>query len=509
MAPATDLAGATESNAVRFREVNADRSRPNASKRHLNRRLFLRAGAAGAVAGAIGVPAAMLGLFKRRLSSSEDNVDAAGPLADGNPHPTAEPRPDSYGPVRPARDLRDGVERVALPEGFSYRSFGVAGTPMSDGNLTPLAHDGMAAFALPNGNIRLIRSHEDHNPPGRGSVGGDASKKYDPLGTAGTTSLEVNPTTRELVRDFVSLNGTFASCAGGPTPWGSFLTTEETYEGPPDWRKPHGYVFEVPASATGPVEAVPLTAMGRFVHEAAAVDPKTLLVYQTEDNGEASGFYRFIPTTPGRLAAGGKLQMLAVRGSPRYDTRKGQKAGQALPVEWIDIRDPDPVGGNPLSVWGSGFTAGGARFLRLEGCCFAFGSVFFHSTNGGDAGMGQVWQYDPDTGSGERLTLLFESPEFNVMKEPDNITGSPRGGALVICEDGAMPLRMHGLTRKGELFRFAENLLNDSEWAGAAFSPDGQTLFANWQGPTSGANPPEKDPGVTFAIWGPWDKGVL
>ncbi len=481
----------------------------NDQRRRLSRRVFLRGGAAVAAAGAVAVPAGMLGLFNRN-SASPRPASEASPTSGGSTefHALVESSANGYGPPRPSPDLSDGVNRLAVAEGFSYRSFGVAGTPMSDGNLTPIAHDGMAAFPLPNGNIRLIRNHEDYNDPGRGSVGGSDSTKYDFLAGGGTTSLEVNPRTRELVRDFISLNGTYGNCAGGRTPWGSWLSCEETYEGLPKWSKPHGYVFEVPVGATAPVPPVPLKEMGRFVHEAVAVDPETSILYETEDNGEASGFYRFTPKAPARLEAGGRLQMLAIRGKPRYDTRTGQRVGEPLSVEWIDIPDPDPVNGNPLSVWGSAFTQGGARFLRLEGCFFADGSVFFHSTIGGDAGLGQVWQYDPDRGAGARLTLLFESKDASILKEPDNICVSPRGG-IVICEDGPMPLRLNGLTRKGEIFAFAENLLNDSEWAGATFSPDGETLFANLQGPNSGPNPPAAAPGRTFAIWGPWTRGAL
>jgi uncharacterized protein len=432
-----------------------------------------------------------------------------------------------YGPLFPTADLRDGVERISLPEGFQYRSFGVAGTPMSDGNLTPLAHDGMAAYH--DGKlIRLVRNHEDRNTPRKGSTAGDPTKKYDPLGGGGTTTLVIDPATRELVRDFISLNGTIVNCAGGPTPWKSWLTCEETTVGTSQgWDKPHGYVFDVPVKANGPVHAIPHPAMGRFSHEAVAVDPRTWIVYETEDNGSDSGFYRYIPRRRGKLAEG-TLEMLAIDGAPNYDTRTGQVLGLQLPVTWVTIPDPDPPAAetDQSAVFLQGFAAGGARFARLEGCWHGQRSIFIVSTNGGDAGLGQVWEYRPRGRNTGTLTLIFESPSETVLDAPDNITVSPHGG-LLLCEDGDAEQFLRGITLSGAIFDFAENLQNDSEWAGATFiladghgdeddEDDGGhlTLFVNRQGPTSGENPPldpdnNDDTGMTFAIWGPWKTGAL
>src|SRR5688572_19892923 len=142
----------------------------------------------------------------------------------------AAPGKGGYGPLVPTRDLRDGGVRMALPEGFQYRSFSVAGDTMSDGNLVPLAHDGMGAFNMPDGKFRLVRDHEDRNPAGAGSVAVDGNA-YDRRG-GGTTTLVVNPFTRELERDFISLCGTTVNCAGGVTPWNSWITSEETNVGP-------------------------------------------------------------------------------------------------------------------------------------------------------------------------------------------------------------------------------------------------------------------------------------
>jgi len=411
-----------------------------------------------------------------------------------------------YGPLQPA-----GPE-LALPAGFTYRRFSVMGTPMSDGRPTPSAHDGMAAFALPNGNVRLVRNHEIPGlaTPELLTVAGDPLKGYDPGGQGGTTSLEIKVMPdgdRRLVRDFVSLSGTIMNCAGGPTPWGSWLSCEETTQGGPPLRQPHGYCFEVRARANEEVRATPLKALGRFVHEAVAVDPATGIVYETEDQSRA-GLYRFIPDQPGLLAAGGRLEMLGIAGAPNSDLSNSDPSqavvvGQPLPVTWFDIADPDPDDAeeNPSAVFEQGDAQGAARFRRLEGCWYGEDSIYFTSTSGGAAGLGQVWQYQPAAGVDGQLTLVFESTEAACLDGPDNITVSPRGGIL-ICEDGGGEQYLRGLTAAGKVFDFALNRITQREFAGATFSPDGQTLFVNIQGDIV-------NPGMTFAIWGPWGRGAL
>lgn len=420
----------------------------------------------------------------------------------------AGPEEGAYGQLRPAG------EELALPAGFTYTALGREGSRMSDGRPTPRAHDGMAAFSLPNGNIRLVRNHEDRSAPGEVEQRGDPELAYDPSGGGGTTSLEVRldgDGAAELVRDFVSLSGTIVNCAGGPTPWGAWLSCEETTEGPSHgWEREHGYVFEVDAHSEEQVRARPIRAMGRFVHEAVAVDPETGILYLTEDR-DRSGLYRFLPQRRGEPARGGELEMLAVRGEPRLATHSGIEIGTRFPVEWVEIAEPDPdeAGENDLAVFGQGRELGAAEFSRLEGCWYGDDGVYFHATEGGDAGKGQVWKHTPGPPEGDgggELALVFESPGAELLDSPDNITVSPRGG-IVICEDGDGGNYLRGLTPDGRIFDLARNVLNDREFAGATFDPGGRVLFVNIQGDLAPDGP--GNPGMTLAITGPWEEGAL
>lgn len=411
-----------------------------------------------------------------------------------------------YGPLSPVEDAATGLPLLQLPEGFRYVSLSWTGDPLGRGGTVPRLPDGMAAFPGAHGLVVLVRNHE---------VGGGTAfggPRYDPAAGGGTTTMLFDPVRERLVEVRASLSGTVRNCAGGSTPWGSWLTCEESLVGPgpsASFRRPHGYVFEVPLE--GDATAEPLAALGRFVHEAVAVDPATGIVYETEDAREA-GLYRFVPDHPRALARGGRLQMLAVRGSPGIDLRTGQSPHARYPVAWVDIDEPDRAHADPAAADGQGVfrqgrRQGGALFARLEGAWYGGGLLYFTSTNGGDASMGQVWELDP---AREELRLVYESPGKDTLNMPDNVCVSPRGG-LLLCEDGTENPCLHGLTRDGRIFRFARNniVLNgrphgfrgsytSSEFAGATFSPDGRWLFVNVMAP-----------GVTFAITGPWEAGVL
>jgi secreted PhoX family phosphatase len=403
-----------------------------------------------------------------------------------------------YGPLFPTNDHTTGLPLLLLPRGFQYLSFGWTGDLLDNGVATPGLHDGMAAFAAGRGRVRLVRNHE----VGAGVPFSGAT--YNTAAGGGTVTLEFDTQRGQVVSMWDSLSGTVRNCAGGPTPWGTWLTCEETTTQLAGL--PHGYVFEVPADGLG--EPTPLVDMGRFSHEAVAVDPATGYVYETEDAGNSSGLYRFIPATPGQLADGGSLSMLKVRGVDLVNLGASYANGTEFDVEWVPLPAPDaavPIAGN--FVWSQGRVQGAATFARLEGCWYGNDAKIYVVSTSGGIGQGQIWEYTP---AEEKIRLLFQSPGANVLNAPDNITVSPRGG-LVLCEDGNGEEFMHGLTVDGEIFPFAKNnvVLNGerngfvgdfrgSEWAGACYSPDGQWLFANLQ-----------SPGITVAITGPWSSGGL
>ncbi|BAZ49750.1 hypothetical protein NIES4103_23620 [Nostoc sp. NIES-4103] len=385
--------------------------------------------------------------------------------------------------------LPDPNGLLDLPAGFQYQAFSRTGDIMADGNPVPSNHDGMAAFLGPRNTIILVRNHE----LGTGLTGSrvQVPNPYDPIARGGTTTLVVG-SNRRLIKDFASLGGTIRNCAGGPTPWGSWISCEEDVTIPTASNgvtQLHGYNFEVPASATSPVNPVPLIAMGRFNHEAVAVDPKTGYVYQTEDRGD-SLFYRFIPKVPGKLQQGGTLQALRIIGRPEVNTsNSGFVRGQKLAVDWVDIPQPNPT--TEDNVRFQGRELGAALFARGEGIWYSNGEFYFCCTSGGAIGRGQVWRYIP---ADETIDLFVESTSREELDAPDNVVVAPFGD-LILCEDGGGDNFLVGVTPNGEIYQFARNALQSGEFAGACFSPDGRTLFVNIQ-----------SPGITFAIWGPWNR---
>jgi len=443
-----------------------------------------------------------------------------------------------YGPL-----LADPAGLLDLPAGFRYRALSMAklGTAtdprfsqqLSNGDPVPCLHDGMGAFAGPAGVTVLVRNHE-LNPGQSPGVDPRRERPYDPALGGGTTTLWVDAE-RNVVRSFASLSGTGRNCAGGITPWGSWLTCEEcTYlPGEPDpvnhdrtpkVTKRHGYVFEVDARAEGLVDPKPILGMGRFYHEACAVDPATGFVYLTEDRNDGA-LYRYRPDVlasgrrrpsdlrVGDLAKGGVLEALRILGRPQARTQNwenpsGFTPGRRWRVAWVPIpnvdpdmdmeRDPRDEEHEPLkrrdrtaatSIRAQAFAAGAAQFARVEGIAYGRRALWWCATNGGMAGAGQVWKLDLVRGE---LSLVVEPDDTSKLDGPDNLVMAPNGD-LIVCEDGEADDFVVGITPAGRLYRLARNASGQSELAGACFSPDGQTLFFNVQ-----------EPGITFAVWGPW-----
>jgi secreted PhoX family phosphatase len=482
----------------------------------LSRRRFLQSSAA--------VSAAFLGLH--RLTNS---IAFAAALENSF----------GYGPLE-----ADPQAVIDLPAGFTYRVISRQGMEMDDGLVVPGLHDGAAAFAGPDGLTILITNHEV-NPMlyRRGPFGwnleklGDTPKEkiYDLghgkfPGLGGCTTTVYDTRSGKVHKRYMSLIGTERNCAGGPTPWNSWMSCEETVSKAGEIAEvDHGYCFEVQASAEiKPADPIPLMDMGRFNHEAIAVDPNTGIVYLTEDRQDAT-FYRFIPNAPGRLAEGGRLQALVVRDRRTCDTRNwlskmdAQEAskyagatdftkinpdevsdgeipiGQPMPVAWIDVENvtaPD----DDLRMQTQ--SRGAARFARTEGIWWGRQSVYIACTTGGRNRSGQIWRYVPSRFEGQmdadearypgRIELFLEPNDTDILENGDNLTVAPWGD-LIVCEDSKQENNLVGVTPEGQTYRFAHNALSNSEFAGACFSPDGSTLFVNIQGN-----------GITLAITGPW-----
>lgn len=505
----------------------------------LSRRTLLRGAAASTLA------APLLGLAGRRAEALT----------------RIEPIPSPYGAVAPVKDLSTGLPLLQLPEGFTYQSFGWAGDPMDNGAPTPMEHDGMAVVRarVVDGQpeITLIRNHESDVIGSIGLIGATAQYDTADVTYEDRTGKLSGGNTKLVMRNGVwassspALGGTLYNCAGGPTPWGAWLTCEEDKSDFTEMGgQKHGYVFEVsddPAQTTGK----PIVAMGRFDHEAVAIDPRTGAVYLTEDDRNQTGFYKFQPADvsqrTGALEQGGALFMAKVAGVDRADLID-PKMGDSYLIEWVEIAEPDlepqpyteaPHGedNKASGPFVQGRDLGALRMSRGEGMFYSARDrmIYIVDTSTGvgenedtgthDAGFGEgsVWTFDP---ASDRLTCLFQAENAAAGNNFDNLTVSPRGGVL-LCEDGGghddffgPGERLMGLTPAGETYLFAKNNVTltaaeiqaagkslefveegdfrQGEFAGATFDPSGRWLFVNTQ-----------NPGVTYAITGPWERGLL
>jgi secreted PhoX family phosphatase len=440
------------------------------------------------------------------------------------------------------RLIKDPNGLLDLPEGFSYKIISEYGTIMDDGMQVPDRADGMGCFAVSDTRVALIRNHElssdhfDDGPMAKVSEAkaaeakttgkktteaktGFSSLTYDHLGDntplpGGTTTTVYDLEKRAVTHEYLSLTGTIRNCSGGITPWGTWLTCEENVtRAGEDVQKDHGWVFEVPAPTaetlassenSNPVSAAkPLKALGRFNHEAAAVDPKTGIVYLTEDRGD-SLFYRFIPNEYGKLDKGGRLQAMAFHNaSYKNDSTNSDnidwQPGEWRDTKWIDLNNPESPE-DDLRI--QGFDKGAVIFARGEGIHWGDGELYFCCTSGGQAGYGQIMRYQPSPKEGleregqasGKIQLFVESTDPSLFNFGDNLTVA-QNGHLFVCEDQyTLNAENHirGVNPDGFLYDFGRIRIQ-TEPAGACFSPDGKTLFVNLYSPAK-----------TLAITGPW-----
>ena len=412
--------------------------------------------------------------------------------------------------------VADPAGILALPPGFSYRLVSVAGqTLLESGQPTPNDPDGTAAFARSGGGFTLVNNHEIGGTEPFG-VPPLAGLTYDPGARGGTTNIDVDADGNRI-REYVSVAGTHNNCAGGATPWSTWLTCEETEaRAGGALQKNHGYVFEVDAfDRAANLDPVPLKFLGRYAHEAVAVDPDTSVIYLTEDASAPNGlYYRWLPPSgfaggKGALrsvavsaggATAGRLQaMSCYLGSNHVpDLSLATLPGTRYKVRWVDVPERDAAS---VSVRKQFSDDQITRSRKLEGAWWGDGGAYFVASfarlSDGSAleHDGQVWFYDPASETVTLKVIFGVNPDpasDTNFDGPDNITVSPYGG-VILAEDGEGIQHLVGVTDQGKAYALARNDMNDSEFTGPTFSADGQILFANIQ-----------TPGHVFAITGPW-----
>ncbi|POX49534.1 Tat pathway signal sequence domain protein [Streptomyces sp. Ru71] len=476
----------------------------------LTRRDFARksavTGAGVALAGSVGA----LASAPNALAFAETDTEAADEAS-------AENHGVGYGPLVP-----DPKGILALPAGFSYRIITHSGkTTLESGEFTPSNHDGTATFDGPRGATLLVNNHELKGPRANWKYPVPLTEGlvYDPAASGGCTVVEVR---RDHVAEWVGIAGTSTNCAGGRTPWDTWLTCEETEDkaGQNGMTKDHGYVFEVdPEDRRANRDPKPIKALGRYAHEAVVIDPKRGHAYLTEDASGPNGLlYRWTPPEGfehgrGRLRTladdAGVLQAFKCFDSGGQfvdDLSRATKTGTVYGVDWVDVPDRDAKTVSVRKQFGAGQVT---RARKLEGMWWGDGGAYIVSSFARAESPiqhdGQVWFYDPKRRTLTLKVLLGVNPDpakDGAFDGPDNITVSPYGG-LVIAEDGEGVQHLFGATESGRTYPIARNELNIgtaekpeySEFTGVTFSPDGKTLFANIQ-----------EPGIMLAITGPWKR---
>jgi secreted PhoX family phosphatase len=449
-------------------------------------------------------------------------------------------------PFPPLQDDPNGI--LALPTGFSYKIVTREGeTNMSAGQgKTPAFHDGTGVVAAGRNRLTLIQNHELTPHMAQFGVPHVAGTVYDPgaVNASGCTVITMDGTGRPT-GEWVGISGTVRNCAGGVTPWGTWLTCEETFiNAGTAWsaagqtgtyQKNHGYVFEVFQSDSAHQLPKPIKAFGRYEHEALAVEPNLKHVYLSEDASGPNGlFYRWTAPQGGRLGAGlanklgdtaGKLEAMQIRlddGSVLPDVAyiTSAQLGRPFKVTWTEVPDRDAAVKPTRSQFADGTVTRGKKFEGVwsngKGAYVVNSFAFGASDLPADATKhdGMVWFYDY---SDQTITLVSYFPHNPAAENegpfpkyadltfdgPDNVTVTP-WGTLVLAEDGTRASHVLSAVPGGPTYAIARNQLSIgtsngaptfSEFTGPTFSPDGKILFVNIQ-----------DPGITLAITGPWER---
>ena len=364
--------------------------------------------------------------------------------------------PGPYGPLQPA-----DTNGIMLPKGFSSRAIAQGGQVVPGTSYQwHIFSDGQATYSTGDGGFILVSNSE--NPP---DLGVDT-----PGSPGGASAIRFNAD-GSIADAYRILSGTRVNCAGGATPWGTWLSCEEHSE---------GQVWE--CDPTGQAEAVVRPAMGVFDHEAVCVDPDGRRVYLSEDNG-SGGFYRFTPSNYPDLSAG---------------TLEVARVGQGGVVEWLPVPDPS-ASSAPTRMQVDGMT----QFRRGEGIWFDSGTVYLCTTSDH-----KVHTYDTKTG---RIDVLYDGSAFEdpPLTNVDNITVS-HSGDVFVCEDTTNSddpgLDIGLITPDRQVTRFLKVTgsthtgANEarSELCGVVFDPSGDRLFfASQRGFVTG---------VIYEITGPFRK---